>query len=103
MPFGVIWHTIADADLGALARRDAVAASLVLDQIYETLAVDLVSVALRPSFPHPLLPKFQFWVNATGGRFHVTVLFRYLTNEKDIEIRAIGWVFVGDEENYPFG
>ena len=101
MPFGVVWSGEAEADFDAIAGQHPVAASQILDQI-DLLAEDPVAVARRPSFPNPLLPKHQFWVNAEGGRLYVTVLFRYLPGEKDIEIRAIGRQFVSDDDPYPF-
>lgn len=95
MSYGVRWAPEADEDLNRIASEDPVAASFILDRIDE-LARDPVNLSQPPSFPHRLIPKFQFWAPAVGIRLHVTVLFRYSVDEKFIEIIGIGTVKYDD-------
>jgi len=91
MNYGVRWKPEADEDFDRIASRHPIAASFILDQV-DKLAEDPVRMGRRPSFPHQLLPKLQFWAPADNVLLHVTVLFRYSQDERWIEIVAIGVV-----------
>ena len=95
MSYGVKWAPEADEDLSRIALKHPVAASFILDRIDE-LGEDPVRLSQPPSFPHRLIPKFQFWAPADEVRLHVTVLFRYSIDEKFIEIVGIGTVEYDD-------
>lgn len=93
MPFAIVWSRRGDEDFERLAAENPVAASQILDQI-ERLAENPIGLALPPSFPNPLLPKYVFWISIENGFWFVTVLFRYLDDEETIEIRGIARQFV---------
>lgn len=102
MSFGVVWKPAAEEDISAIAAQYPIAASQILDHI-DRLAENPVALARRPSFPHPLYPKYQFWIKDVDDGHHlfVTVLFSYLPGEKDIAIHFIGRQLV--PKNYPLG
>jgi len=89
MNFGVAWDSEANDDFDRIAKRYPLVASRILDEI-ERLAQDPVGISRPPSFPHPLMPKHQFWAEDDTARCYVTVLFQYSVNERDIIIRKIG-------------
>jgi hypothetical protein len=93
MPFAIVWSRRGDEDFERLAAENPIAASQILEQI-DHLAADSVGLALPPSFPNPLLPKYTFWIPVEGGFWFVTVLFRHLGDEASIEIRGIARQFV---------
>ena len=102
MPYGVVWKPAAEEDLEAIAAINPVAASQVLDQI-DQLAQDPAALARNPSFPHPLFPKYQFWIEDVDDLHHlyVTVIFRYVPDQQEIAIEFIGRQLV--PKDYPFG
>jgi Txe/YoeB family toxin of Txe-Axe toxin-antitoxin module len=102
MPYGVVWKPAAEADFDAIVALNAIVASKVLDQI-DRLAENSQALAGKPSFPHPLLPKYQFWVEDIDQQHHlyVTVLFRFAANALDIAIEFIGRSLV--PKDYPLG
>jgi len=91
MPYGVVWKPAAEEDFEAIAALNPIAASQVLDRI-DRLADDPVVLARQPSFPHPLFPKYQFWIEDVDDQHHlyVTVLFSYVQGKQDIAIEFIG-------------
>ena len=89
MGYGIIYSAEADADYRRIVAKHPIVASRILDEI-DKLAVDPVSLALRPSFPHQFFPKYQFWADIESGRCFITILFQYAVNESDILIRGIG-------------
>lgn len=93
MAWRVVWSKRGDEDFERLAAENPVATSHVLNQI-DQLVADPIGLALPPSFPNPLLPKFTFWVPVMENFWFVTVLFRYGDNEQSIEIRGIARQFV---------
>ena len=73
------------------ARLQPLLASHVHDQL-ERLAADPVGLSQRPSFPHPLYQKYQFFWPPDSEDVHVTILFQYSQDETAIEIVGIGFV-----------
>jgi hypothetical protein len=102
MPYGVVWKPTAEQDLDAIAAKYPVQASQILDHI-DRLAEDPAALARKPSFPHPLYPKYQFWIEHAdeSHNIYVTVLFNYEPGGKDIAIHFIGWQLV--PKDYPLG
>src|SRR5579859_1779881 len=102
MPYGVVWKRPAEEDFDAIAAAHPLAASQILDQI-DRLAEDPVALARKPSFPHPLFPKYQFWIEDVDDLHHlyVTVLFSHVPGKQEIAIEYIGRQFV--PRDYPFG
>jgi hypothetical protein len=95
MTYGVSYEQEAEDDLDRIANKfGPLLASYVMDQIDEC-AKDPVNRSRRASFPHLPYPKFQFWGPNEEKRFHFTVLFRYLQDERTLSIVAIGFVDYG--------
>jgi hypothetical protein len=83
MSYGVEFTPPADKALSALP---SLVASGVLDGI-DRLAEDPVGLGRPSHFPYrPGRQMYQFWVEAEGTRWWITVFFRYAQDEERIVI-----------------
>jgi hypothetical protein len=97
MRYAVVWSAEADSDFDRIAARHPLVASRILDEV-DKLAENPIGLSRPPAFPHPLMPKYQFWANTQNGRCQITILFQYADDEQRIVIRGIGILEVDDAE-----